>query len=416
MCANIEWSYYEKTQGLLGAGGSLVCLFQIDVAHLIKKYSEIREYFMTRTILILTSKTGGGHVSIAQALRDQLTPGYQVEILDPQAGFVHWHYRMVSRYALWLWSAEFRLTDTPSRALFAHCIFAQLVFKRLNAVLERLQPDLIIAVYPFLTYEVINVLERRGVTIPFVMLFTDPNGVHASWLTEHRASAALAPTRETYAQALAAGFAPERLHQVGWPIRAQFIHTDTSQRTATLHRLGLDPARFTVFLQGGGEGAAQFSQTIERVLAIGSRLQVILAAGTNQALQTRFRALHNVYVLPFTKEIAPYMGAADVIMGKAGPNMLMEAVTLGKPFIATAYIPGQEEANLEFIRRHQLGWVALEPEQQRDLLARLVEKREELHAMEATVAAYRQWNVSSTELIVPILDRLLAPLDERQAK
>lgn len=365
---------------------------------------------MTRTVLILTSKTGGGHVSIAEALHDQLTPDSQVEILDPQAGFVHWHYRMVSRYALWLWSAEFRLTDTPSRALLAHRIFAQLVSQRLHTVLERLQPDLIIAVYPFLTYEVINVLERRGVTIPFVMLFTDPNGVHASWLTERRAAATLAPTRETYAQALAAGFAPERLHQVGWPVRAQFAHADTSQRTAMLNKLGLDPARFTVFLQGGGEGAAQFSQTIERVLTIGSGLQVILAAGTNRALQTRFQAVDNVYVLPFTKEIAPYMGAADVIMGKAGPNMLMEAVTLGKPFIATAYIPGQEEANLEFICRHKLGWVALEPEQQRDLLARLVEEREELHAMKATVATYQRWNTSHTELIVPILNSLLAPL------
>lgn len=362
---------------------------------------------MARTILILTSKTGGGHVSIAEALRDRLIQNYLVEVLDPQASFIHWHYRMVSRYALWLWSAEFRFTDTPQRALFAHRIFALLISQRLNAVLERLQPDLIIAVYPFLTYEVFNVLEGRGVTIPFVMLFTDPNGVHASWLTERRAAATLAPTRETYAQALTAGFAPERLYQVGWPVRAQFTRAATSQRTTMLNKLGLDPTCFTVFLQGGGEGAAQFSQTIERVLAIGSGLQVILAAGTNRALQTRFQAVHNVYVLPFTKEIAAYMAAADVIMGKAGPNMLMEAVTLGKPFIATAYIPGQEEANLEFIRRHKLGWVVLEPRQQRNLLARLVNNREELHAMQTTVADYQQWNASQADLIVPILTGLL---------
>ncbi len=362
---------------------------------------------MAQTVLILTSKTGGGHVSIAEALRDQLEQNYQVEILDPQAGFVHWHYRMVSRYALWLWSAEFRMTDTAQRALFAHHIFTWLISHKLRAVLERLQPDLIIAVYPFLTYEVINVLESHGVTIPFVMLFTDPNGVHASWLTERRASATLAPTRETYQQALAAGFTPERLYQVGWPIRAQFKHADKSQR-ATMHKkMELDPACFTVFLQGGGEGAAQFSQTVERVLAISPALQVILAAGTNQALQARFRGVPNIYILPFTKEIAAYMVAADVIMGKAGPNMLMEAVTLGKPFIATTYIPGQEETNLEFIRRHQLGWIALKPEQQRDLLTRLIHKREELQTMEATVAAYQQWNSSHAELIVPILDKLL---------
>jgi len=362
---------------------------------------------MAQTILILTSKTGGGHVSIAEALRDQLAQNYQVEILDPQAGFVHWHYRMVSRYALWLWSAEFRITDTARGALLAHRIFAWLISHKLRAVLERLQPDLIIAVYPFLTYEVINVLESHGVTIPFIMLFTDPNSVHASWLTERRATATLAPTRETYQQALAAGFSPERLHQVGWPVRTQFNGSDKSQRVARLKEMGLDPARFTVFLQGGGEGAAQFSQMVERTLTISSELQIILAAGTNQALQTRFRGAPNTYVLPFTKEIAPYMAVADVIMGKAGPNMLMEAVTLGKPFIATAYIPGQEEANLEFIDRHKLGWIALTAGQQRELLTRLMHKREELQTIAATVAAYQQWNSSHTELIVPILNKLL---------
>ncbi len=362
---------------------------------------------MAQTILILTSKTGGGHVSIAEALSDQLAQNYHVKIIDPQSGFVHWHYRMVSRYALWLWSAEFRVTDTAQRALFAHRIFAWFIAKKLSTVLEQLRPDLIIAVYPFLTYEVINVLESRGVTIPFVMLFTDPNGVHASWLTEQRATATLAPTRETYAQALTAGFPPEHLHLVGWPVRKQFKSADKSQRDVMFKKMGLDPALFTVFLQGGGEGAAQFSQTVERVLAVSPRLQVILAAGTNQALQKRFRGVQNIYVLPFTKEIAPSMVVADVIMGKAGPNMLLEAVTLGKPFIATAYIPGQEEANLEFIQRHKLGWIALESGHQRDLLTRLMNQHEELLTMEATVATYQQWNASHVELIVPILDQLL---------
>src|SRR5271165_5480324 len=100
---------------------------------------------MARTILILTSRTGGGHVSIAEALRDRLTQNnqdYKIEISDPQAGFFHWHYRMVSRYALWLWSAEFRLTDTEQRALLAHRLFAYLVRKSLSTTIERMRPDL----------------------------------------------------------------------------------------------------------------------------------------------------------------------------------------------------------------------------------------------------------------------------------
>lgn len=362
---------------------------------------------MTRTILILTSKTGGGHISLAESLHDRLAHNYIVELLDPQSRIFHWHYRMVSRYALWLWAAEFQLIDKPWWALQAHRAFTRTVAKSLDVAIKRIQPDLIITTYPFLTYEVVQALQKLRQEIPLAMLFADPSRVHGSWLTERHTTATLAPTRETYVQALSANFDPARLHQVGWPVRNQFYHVDGSQRAEMLERLGLNCACFTIFLQGGGEGAAQFGRTVEHILDIDQNLQVILATGTNHALQMHFNGVKNVYALPFTKEIAPYMAAADVIMGKAGPNMLFEAVTLGKPFIATSYIPGQEEANLEFIRHHQLGWVALRREQQQILLKKLLVNPSELQAMKATVATYRQQNAKGADLIVPIIKRLL---------
>ncbi len=387
-----------------------------------------------KKILILTSRTGGGHISLAESLRDLLIQDEpaagedtktacspeNLTLLDPQPGFFHWHYRLVSRYALWLWAAEFQFFDTPRRSLLAHRVFTRLVSRQLHRLLDEARPDLIITTYPFLSYEVMRVLEQRASRVPLVMLFSDANGVHAAWLSERQAAATFAPTRETYEQALKAGFAPERLHFTGWPVRARFSLPYLFTREArveTLTRLGLDPDRFTVFLQGGGEGAARFSRTIETVLAVDAGtgnvdgVQIILAAGTNRALLTRYKDTPRLAVLPFTPEIAPFMAAADVVMGKAGPNMLFESVTLGKPFIATTYIPGQEQANLPFIQRHGLGWVALHPYEQRALLTALLRDsdRADLTAMSATVDAYRRQNNAATRRIVPLLRALLAP-------
>lgn len=362
------------------------------------------------SILILTSKTGGGHVSLAEALRDRLMDHYAVEIIDPQPGLFDWHYRLVSRYALQLWAAEYRFTNTPSQALRSHRLFTRLITRKLSAALLRLRPALIISTYPFFTYEVMRILEWTRVSIPFTMLFSDPDCVHASWLTERRAAATLAPTRETYAQALAAGFPLERLHLVGWPLRKQFYRDYERQRIRMLTEIGLEPERFTIFLQGGGEGAARFGATVERVLSMGRDVQVILATGTNQALLKRFKGRDTIYPLPFVREIAPFMAAADVVMGKAGPNTLFESVALGKPFIATAYIPGQEEANLEFIRRHHLGRVALEAGEQCALLAHLVADRTALQEMASSVAIYREWNMDANAAIVPLVrDLILSP-------
>lgn len=388
----------------------------------------------SKNILLLTSKTGGGHVSIAESLRDLIlaenrapigstapddsarTDAPAMTIIDPQPRFFHLHYRLVSRYALSLWAAEFQLFDTPARARLAHRVFSGLVRRQLHALLDRVQPDMIVTTYPFLSYEVMRVLEQRPRKIPLALFFSDANGVHAAWLTEQQASANFAPTRETYEQALAAGFSPERLHLVGWPVRAQFLHAyQSSQETrqARLADLKLVPDRFTVFLQGGGEGAARVGRTIENILGptdFTNEIQVILATGTNRALAERYQNTPNLAVLPFTKEIAPTMAAADIIMGKAGPNMLFESVTLGKPFIATAYIPGQEEANLAFIQRHNLGRIAIQAQKQRALLSTLIHHPEQCQDMIAAIEAQRQANNAAMQRIVPLLSALLEPV------
>jgi len=359
-----------------------------------------------KRILIFASHTGGGHISLAEALHDLLTQDFEVTILDPQPSFIHWHYRTVSRHALWLWEAEFKLSDGRRRARVAHAFSSVLLARRVIRALRQNDPHLVISTYPFLTSEVTFAMRRWKLDRPMIMLFSDPNGVHYSWLTEQRAAITFAPTRETYRQALAAGFDPSRIHFTGWPVRGQFYHADPGARAATLSELDLDSQKFTVFAQGGGEGAARFAKTVDMLLDI-PKVQVIVAAGTNEQLARRFSGRVNVHTLPFMKQIAPYMMAADVVMGKAGPNMLFETVTLGKPFIATAYIPGQEEVNLEFIERHGLGWVALEHHRQRELIESLMQRPEMLKGTAGSVDRYRQLNTEATQQIPRLVKGLL---------
>ena len=101
------------------------------------------------------------------------------------------------------------------------------------------------------------------------------------------------------------------------------------------------------------------------------------------------------------------MMASDVVMGKAGPNILFETVTLGKPFIATSYIPGQEEVNLEFIERYELGWVALDPQKQRELVQTLTHEPAILAAMVESVGRYSQMNTEATQQIPQLVRSLI---------
>jgi UDP-N-acetylglucosamine:LPS N-acetylglucosamine transferase len=359
-------------------------------------------------LLILTANTGGGHVSLAEALRDLLADACDAEIVDPYPAIVRLHYRLVSRHAPAIWAAEYALSDTPRSALAAHKLAAIALNRRLAALLRRGDYDLVLSTFPFLSYEAVRAIRSLARPIPFVMLPSDPDRLHATWLTERGAAATFAPTRETYAQMLAAGFAPERLHLTGWPVRRQFCDAARESRAATLARLGLDPHCFTLFVQGGGEGSAGFARSVEIALAAApDRIQIILATGTNRGLAERFSGAARVRAIPFTRTIAPLMAAADVVLGKAGPNALFEAVMLGKPFVATTYIPGQERANLAFIQSHGLGWVALDAPAQRQLLAALAANPGLLRSMEASVRRYCEWNAAAVASIPELVGGLV---------
>jgi processive 1,2-diacylglycerol beta-glucosyltransferase len=366
--------------------------------------------------LLLTPHTGGGHISLAEALAERLNLVLTCEISDPEGAAFSNSYNLVTRYAPWVWEATYAALNRPWLALQVHRVKTRIVARTLDEALRHGRPSIVLSTYSWLTYEALRRLERSTPRVPFAMLFGDPLDLDASWFSERDADATFAPTRETYRQALAAGFDPARLHLTGWPVRAQFFTAGQTSRAETLTRLGLAPERFTVFLQGGGEGAARFARTVESVLAVGPQLQIILACGTNEAIRARFSGMPGIATLPFTKVIAPYMAAADVVMGKAGPNMLFEAVTLSKPFIATTYNPGQEAPNLRFIRKYGLGWVALRPDEQYSLLASLVEMPALLAEMATTVNTYRAWNTAATETIRPLVEALIAtPIAARRS-
>ena len=55
--------------------------------------------------------------------------------------------------------------------------------------------------------------------------------------------------------------------------------------------------------------------------------------------------------------------AADVVVGKPGPNLMFETIALAKPFLTTGHPLGQEVGNYRFISKEKLGLVTYSPTQ-----------------------------------------------------
>jgi len=55
--------------------------------------------------------------------------------------------------------------------------------------------------------------------------------------------------------------------------------------------------------------------------------------------------------------MAEVLSACDIVFGKAGPNFLFDCVACKKPFVAITHIGGQEDGNIELIKKKKLGWI-----------------------------------------------------------
>ena len=87
-------------------------------------------------------------------------------------------------------------------------------------------------------------------------------------------------------------------------------------------------------------------------------IEVLVVAGTNEALYHRLRAKVNgfsvpVRAYPFVNNIAELMSVSDVTVTKPGGLTVAESMARGLPSIISAPLPGQEEGNVTFLEREE---------------------------------------------------------------
>jgi len=96
-------------------------------------------------------------------------------------------------------------------------------------------------------------------------------------------------------------------------------------------------------------------------------------AGSNERLRRRLTKTDwpvPVTVLGFTRDVALWMAAADVLLTKAGSGAIAEAACVGVTTLLTGFVPGQEEGNVAWAR--ESGAAVFEPRPKR--AAALVER------------------------------------------
>ncbi len=359
------------------------------------------------TILIFTSRTGGGHVNLAQSLKQMLQTNYTVIITDPLPTGVDRWYARVSRQNVGFLARLFQYTDNSFMAWLVNTILAFLLAHRIRRSIKQTQPQLLLTTHPLLGYPIARTNVRLAKRLPLIFQLTDLERIHATWFTEKHADAYLAPTREIYNQTIEQGIEWGRVYWTGRPVRRQFLEISAEKGDDILSSMGFVPNIFTIFLQGGAKGSAQVDNVITFLLRANIPVQIMLAVGNNAQMAEAYTGVQQVYPIPFTESIAQYMATADIIVGKAGASFVTEAFMLEKPFLVTAVIPNQETPTLDFIQRHNLGWVRLEAGAQQKLLLEIAQNPAMIAEKVASIHEYRQSNIEANATLTSVIRQFM---------
>src|SRR2546430_1395482 len=321
-------------------------------------------------ILIISSDTGGGHRSAAAAIVagiESFVKGesYAVRVVRAVEESHHLAAKLVAlynwllrnkqhwmKYYYWLIN-RFR----PETREFFHSRSIAYV----RNLFQRWCPHIVVSVHPLTQHIFARVLKELGLAerIPLVTVVTDPYyGFWKGWACDD-VRLYLVASDEARRQLIDYGVAPERIKISGMPVHPKFAFADEAAAQAARRALGLDPEKFTVFVNAGWEGGGNIPQIFRELVRGELEVQAIFLAGRNEELRADAESMAKtasfpIKVIGYSDHVEQLMGAANVMISKLGGLTTFEAFACRLPIIAdgiTAPMPQEAGAASLLVKR-----------------------------------------------------------------
>lgn len=329
---------------------------------------------MPTRILFLFSDTGGGHRSAAQAIHEAIDlywPGraeisladFYVEAFPPLLNRTGALYGPMVNKADWTWRAswtlgEYRLVRGPLWRVLMPTMKGRFV-----RLIQAHDPDVVVSVHPLASTPMAVAAHALPQPIPALTVVTDLVDGSAAWY-DSGVNFTYVPTAPARDKGLRLGLEPGRVEVVGQPVSPRF-QPFAGDRATLRRRLGLHPDKTTLLIVGGGEGMGNVYATACAIDASELDVQMAVVAGRNAALKADLDAFEwtaPTVVTGFVRNMPEWMAASDVIVTKAGPGTIAEALIEGLPMLLSGYVPGQEKANVDYVVNEGVGVAAFTAE------------------------------------------------------
>lgn len=317
-----------------------------------------------RRAAFLFSDTGGGHRSAAEAVVGAVERSYgtriEVALVDglleyaptPFNRLPGWYPSMVRTPRMW--GTSFRISNGRQRGRVLTTLTWPYVRRAARRLVADVSADIFVVFHPLL---IVPTLKALGPDRPPVFaVVTDLVSGHSLWY-QPRLDLCLVPTEAAAEKARRNRVAPERVRVVGLPVAERFCHS-LGDEAGLRAELGWPVDRPMILIVGGGEGMGPLFEAARAVARSGLEAGLAIVAGRNAALRRRLEQVAweiPTFVYGFEQRMPEMMQAATLLVTKAGPSTIAEAVNAALPLVLYSFLPGQEEGNVEYVVGQGLG-------------------------------------------------------------
>jgi 1,2-diacylglycerol 3-beta-galactosyltransferase len=258
-------------------------------------------------------------------------------------------YPLMSRIEF-MWELTFKVSDDPDFMRVLYASFWPYIRLGVYKLLREHPGDIYISVHPLINIPFLRAMRRRDVCTPYMIVVTDLVSSHTAWFAKE-ADLISIPTEQARIPAERAGINPEQLRLIGLPVADRFCQPAGDKETLR-KKLGWPVDRTIILLVGGGEGMGPLASIAEAINNASFDAGLVIVTGRNAGLMEKLKAMQwnmPVNIYGFVTEMPDFMRAADILLTKAGPGTICEALIANLAIILYHRLPGQEEGNVAYV-------------------------------------------------------------------
>lgn len=282
--------------------------------------------------------------------------------------------------------------NESSFVLACRQVISRYLAQRMERYILGYNPDIIVCTHATPAGIVSSLLREKKITVPVVGVVTD-FVVHRLWIYSEITHYIVA-NEEMHTFLHRYGISCSSIKVLGIPVEEKFLQK--MNKEAILHDLQFGNEIKTILIMGGGAGLLPMDKILQCCENSSIPLQIIAVTGNNKDMykklvQLQPKLCNKVRVLGYVACIHELMAISHLIISKPGGVTSAETLCMGIPMLIYRPIPGQEEANTDYLVKHQVAVRADSLLEIRSLIEKLfVKQPEELIRMHQNTLKIRK--------------------------